>query len=169
MVQIETYAYTPRNRQRAVVAVICLALTYVFLKMGSSTSFIRENFAEPTPLEHYGFNLLLAFATGVTGLFTLLSLWRNKHCTKGVIISGESVTAPEQGLLDKLVEIPFSEISDVHVTKPEGEAELAIKGGGKRIHISKSRLSNAGDFERIVMRLRSEGQGRVGVQTSFSS
>lgn len=139
------------KKTRAIVTVFLFLGAALFLWWGERASLAEPNALRLSSEQNLAVNALCAFVLSVFGLLNLFSLWKTgpDHPTS-VLISADRITAPNQGVLARPIEIRFSDITQLKKLSVDGVWEFNVNSRDKHIRIAKGALNDPADFDRMA-------------------
>lgn len=147
------YSHTVVSRKaRVLITVLLFFSAAFFLWWGDSSSLAEPRHGTRLSDEqNLAVNLLCAFVLAVFGFLNLFNIWKNK--TDGpisIVVSEDSIVAPEQGVSSRLVEIQFSDVTRMKKLSIDGVWEFNLSSRNKHIRVPKARLEVPTDFGRLI-------------------
>lgn len=139
------------QKMRIVVTSFLFLAAAFFLWWGDKSSLFEPAMNDHTSEQRLAVNLFFAFIFSGLGFLGLFRIWKNaRDHQQSVIVSGESVRAPHQGVLDSEVEISFDEVTRLKKLSVDGVWEFNLYSRDKNIRVPKASLGIPEDFDRLI-------------------
>lgn len=156
------YSHTVVSRKaRVLIAVFLFLIAAFFLWWGRGSSLADPSLGAPlSDQQNMAVNLVFAFAFAFFGCFKFYWIWKNEPDGPiSVVLSKDSITAPEQGISSRLVEIQFSDVARMKKLSIDGVWEFNLSSRDKHIRIPKARLEVSTDFDRLIASVQKKVSG----------
>ena len=122
----------------------------LFLSFGNNANQVFGPGSPTIEANHTIFSQIVGFALIIFGCIGVFWTWRGVTHSTAVVVSMETVSAPNQGVFGNIVEIPFIEITHLQKLSIDGHWEFKIGSRDKHIRITKASFKVAGDFDKAI-------------------
>jgi len=145
---------------RVVVTMLLFASAVFFLWRGESLSLADLGGLRLSDDQNLTVNLFSALAFSVLGFLSLFWTWqRATDRPTSVIVSQDRITAPNQGVSGRPVEIRLADITRLQKLSVDGAWEFNVYSPDKHIRVPRAALKVPADFDRLISCVRQMTHG----------